>query len=171
MEHIAIFQSTYWLLIFSQTSAAAQIKGVHPTAAAWLWYGSMMSMYLVTFYRLFWFPSASKKLVFNNFERNNCSGTFFQIRIDAFIRPIMLPNALLRPVMLFHVEWRNHAISDLENPFVLRKILCNFKRFLNGFWTLFERILNALERERFFCVILRFSTLCVFYYILHFSWC
>ena len=41
--------------------------------------------------------------------------------------------------MLFLVKRRNHAISDLENPFVLRKMLRNFERFLNAFRTHFER--------------------------------
>ena len=93
-------------------------------------------------------------------KKQNYSGTVFFSNTNALLRPIMLPNAFLHPVMLFLVKRRNHTISDLENSFILRNML---RTVLNGFWTLFER---SWTRTLFFTQFgLNGSfTLCVFWY-------
>ena len=63
-------------------------------------------------------------------KKQNYSGTVFFSNTNALLRPIMLPNAFLHPVMLFLVKRRNHTISDLENSFILRNML---RTVLNGF--------------------------------------
>ena len=84
----------------------------------------------------------SKNLVFDHFEEKNCSGTFFFQSERFFTSRIDLYSASERfftPRNVFHcpckIMTKSCHFSDLENPFVLRKMLRNFEQF----WMLFER--------------------------------
>ena len=124
----------------------------------------------------------SKNLVFDNFEEKNCSGTFFSQSERFFTSRIDLYSASERfftPRNVFHCPCKRTKschFSDLENPFVLHKMLRNFEQF----WMLFERscirtFFNAIGFERKFLIRTLFLrnfaaifSLCVFLVICQF---